>query len=236
MPKLHAVPMPASSPTPEHPDRLSDGALVRAVRAGDRSCFAALVQRYNQRLFRAARGVLGSDADAEDVVQEAHVTAFRKLAQLTDADAYGGWVTRIAVRAALQRIRSQKRVTEAKRAMRAETDVLSPSSAAPSGSDPERELAIAALRSKLERAIEGLSDEHRAVFMMRAVQEATTAETADALGLSEENVRVRLHRARAALREDLVDAPWPSAYRFLGDRCVAMTQGVMAIVNAETPT
>ncbi|MCA9576262.1 MAG: RNA polymerase sigma factor [Polyangiales bacterium] len=207
-----------------------DAALVRAVRRGERALFATLVQRYNQRLFRVARGIVRSDSDAEDVVQESHLAAFQHLHQLEDPAHYGAWVTRIAIRAALARARGQQR----------HGAMLASEPPAPSAPavDPETALATTTLRAQLEAAIDALDDAQRVVFMLRAVQEVSTAEAAEALGVSEENVRVRLHRARAALRSELRDAPWPSAYAFLGERCARMTRAVMgALVDpAEQPS
>lgn len=196
-----------------------DAAIVGAVRAGDHQRFAMLVQRYNQALFRVVRGIVRAEADAEDVLQEAHLSAFSHLDQLTDPAAYRGWVSRIAVRGALARVRSQQPL-----------DSLSaePVVAAATTLDPERALAATSLRAQLESAIDGLDDDQRAVFVMRVVHEASTSETAEALGLSEENVRVRLHRARAALRADLQEAPWPSVHQFDGARCERMANAVMA--------
>ena len=196
-----------------------DAAVVGAVRAGDHTLFAILVQRYNQRLFRVARGIVRSGADAEDVVQESHLAAFQKLNQLAEPKHYGAWVTRITVRAALARAQGQQR----------QNAVLASQPPGPSAPvvDPETAMATTALRTQLESAIDALADTQRVVFMMRAVQEASTSETAEALGVSEENVRVRLNRARTALRAELQDAPWPSAHAFLGDNCVRMTGAVM---------
>lgn len=196
-----------------------DGDIVGAVRAGQHQRFAMLVQRYNQALFRVVRGIVVAEADAEEVVQEAHLAAFSHLDQLTDPAAYRGWVLRIAVRGALARVRSR----QAGEVLSAELG--GGPSAAP---DPECAFAAASLRAQLESAIDGLDDDQRSVFVMRVVHEASTAETAEALGLSEENVRVRLHRARAALRADLNEAPWPSVHQFAGERCARMTSAVMA--------
>jgi len=112
--------------------------------------------------------------------------------------------------------------------MRAEADVaLADDRQASTAPDPERAFAASSLRAQLESAIDGLEDDQRSVFVMRVVHEASTSETAEALGLSEENVRVRLHRARAALRADLHEAPWPSVHQFAGARCERITQAVM---------
>src|SRR5215213_3493097 len=96
---------PAAMPT-----TLSDEEVVARVLAGDTSVFEILMRRYNQRLFRIARGILADDAEAEDVMQEAYVRAFRELATFRGEARFSTWLTRIACHEALARARKRRRL------------------------------------------------------------------------------------------------------------------------------
>ena len=207
-------------------DPRTDAELVDRVLAGERRLFAALVQRHNQRLFRIARAILRDDSEAEDAVQQAHVTAFRALTQLR-GDRYAAWLTRIAVNDAYERLRRRRRHAVVS-LDDAGGDVAMSRTATPEDDAYHRELG-----RLLERSIDELPDALRVVFVMREVEEIGTAETAEALGLSEAAVRVRLHRARAVLQATLTRAmeAAPVAFRFDGERCDRITRGVLAALG-----
>ncbi|HTM20774.1 MAG TPA: RNA polymerase sigma factor [Kofleriaceae bacterium] len=207
------------------PAELSDEALVARVRAGEGGLFEVLMRRHNQRAYRAARAIVRNDAEAEDVAQEAWVAAFSHLGAFEGRSAFSTWLTRIVINEALARLRRQKRAA-------LPLDEGAPMSRA--ADDPERDAWRAELSALLEGAIDRLPLGHRAVFMLRMVEQLSVAETADSLGLSEEAVRTRLHRARAALRRDLLarsDAELTSAFGFDGDRCNRITAAVMARIR-----
>jgi RNA polymerase sigma-70 factor, ECF subfamily len=202
----------------------SDADLVAAVLAGDRARFGVLVRRHNQRLYRAARAVLGDDAEAEDVVQEAYVRAYRHLAQFRGEASFSTWLVRIAVHEAIARRRARSRLVE-----------LAPEE--PSMQDersPEHHAMDAELARLLEREIDALPDGLRAVMVLRDVEEMDTAETAAVLGLSQEAVRVRLHRARRALQGALgetFERVAPATFRVAGVRCDRIAAQVEAALG-----
>ena len=209
--------IPASS-------ELDDRAAIARVLAGDRAAFEVLVRRHNQRLFRAARAITRSDADAEDVIQQAWLDVFRKLAQFRGDASFATWATRIAVHQAV--------VTTRKRPLVAE--VID----APSEVAPDAELSRAQIGALLESCLAGIPQGNREVMVLRDVLELDTAETAACLGLTEEAVRVRLHRARAAVAaavtEQLADHA-REIYTFDGARCDRITALVMCNVLAAAP-
>ena len=97
--------------------------LVERVRRGDRECFALIMRRYNQRLFRVARSIVGNDSEAEDVVQHAYVCAYTHLQQFAGAAAFSTWLTRIVINEALARIKTPRSRSES-RQRRASTGLL----------------------------------------------------------------------------------------------------------------
>jgi len=196
---------------------LSDEEIVKRVRDGDTAIFELIVRRYNQRLFRTTRAILRNDGEAEDVMQEAYVRAFVKLDQFAGEAKFSTWLTKIAVYEALGRLRRSKRQEELPEQMN-------------SSDNPERAAYGRELHSVLETAIDALPQLYRTVFVLREVEDMSVAETADCLGITEESVKTRFHRARALLRgrlERAIGAAASQAFSFLGPRCDRMTTGVM---------
>ncbi|MGF1465313.1 MAG: RNA polymerase sigma factor [Sandaracinaceae bacterium] len=204
---------------------LDDQAVVDHVLAGDLAAFEILMRRYNQRVYRAARAVLRDDAEAQDAAQQAWLAAYRHLGTWARRSAFPTWLLRIAVREAGRRRRAPHRAR-----LRL---VESPQGEA-NVSSPEAEAARAHLRAILEDAIDALPATLRTVLVLRDVEELSGPETAEALGLSDAAVRVRLHRARRALRERLetiLTDRIGEAYPFLGERCDQIVARVLRAVR-----
>ncbi len=231
--------MTQSAPkAPPAVDTTPDQTLVDRVRAGDAAAFELIMRRYNQRLYRIARAILRDPSEAEDVVQEAYVRAYTRLADFNGPDGFGAWLSRIASNEALGRIRKRGRVVaidDWRRGGGESDDDERGIETMPSPSPgPERLAASAELRSVIEDAIDGLPDDFRAVFVLRAVEGLTVAETAVSLGIVEATVKTRLHRARRLLRERIaarVDATAPGAFAFAGARCDRMVSRVTTLLG-----
>jgi RNA polymerase sigma-70 factor (ECF subfamily) len=195
---------------------LPDAEIVARVLAGAREDFEALVRRHNQRLFRAARAITHSDHEAEDVLQQAWLDIFRHLSQFRGDAAFTTWATRITVNAAIAHARKRPAIAEVEDA--------------PGGASPDVEVERAQLGKLLEASLATLPQGHREVLVLRDVLELDTAETAECLGLTDEAVRVRLHRARAALAAMLAEQMLDKIYAFAGERCDRITAYVMRAV------
>ncbi|HUS30481.1 MAG TPA: RNA polymerase sigma factor [Kofleriaceae bacterium] len=194
---------------------LSDTDLIARVVGGSREDFEALVRRHNQRLYRAARAIVKSDDEAEDVVQQTWLEVFRHLPQFRGDAQFTTWATRIAVNAALAVARKRPVIAEV-------SDVDAAHDEAPDQTVQREELGRV-----LEECLQRLPQGNREVMVLRDVLELDTAETAAMLGLSEEAVRVRLHRARAAVAADLTERMIDKVYSFDGERCNRLTAAVM---------
>jgi RNA polymerase sigma-70 factor (ECF subfamily) len=209
------------------PSTLSDEEVVERVLAGDSSLFEILMRRYNQRLFRVARSILADDAEAEDVMQDAYVRAYRELAGFRGEARFATWLTRIAVHEALARARKRRRLVP----IAASVDGREPPDPPALTRSPEREAENGELRAVLQETVEALPDPLRAVFCLREIEGLTSEQIADAVGISIENVRVRLHRAKAALRQKLDDRMGREMrllYLFDGACCDRVVEGVFA--------
>ena len=210
---------------------LDDATLVAWIRHGDRDAFRQLMRRCNQRLFRVARGVVNDDDEAEDVVQEAYVRAYEKIDGFRGEASLLTWLTRIVLNAAYARLRQRRgkvEVAQIEAAQQDERVVAFPSRFG--HEDPAAAATRAQIRVLVERAIDKLPEPFRIVFILREIEECTVEETAAALGLREETVKTRLHRARRQLRAALHDTlatTLADAFPFLGSRCERMTDEVL---------
>ncbi|MDQ5858386.1 MAG: RNA polymerase sigma factor [Acidobacteriota bacterium] len=215
--------MPRKKPVRvELTDFLPDNQLVRRVVAGEAALFEILVHRHSQRVYRAARAILKDDDEAADVVQETFVRAYRKLGQFAGRAKFSTWLTRIGVYEALARRRKSRAHAFTPREP---ADAKESRNDPDTGLDPERSVLVREVRALMETAIEDLPDLYRTVFVMRMVEEMSTADTAEVLNLSQDAVKTRLRRARALLREKLHAAVGPlgrEAFRFAGERCQRM--------------
>jgi len=209
----------------------SDEEVVSRVLGGETALFEIIMRRYNQRLYRVAQSILRNDAEAEDVMQDAYVRAYQHLGQFEGRAKFSTWLTRIAVHEALARAHRRSRVQEL--------------DAEPSGGymdplisntpDPEQQVSDHELVALLQTAVLALPTSYRSVLMLRDIEEMSTTETAQALDLTEENVKVRLHRARALLRREMfarAGAQRGNAFPFMGARCDRMVQAVMERIAA----
>ena len=218
---------------------LPDVEIVTRILAGDGRLFELIMRRYNQRLFRIVRALLGNDAEAEEVVQQAYVNAYTHLNQFAGQASFATWLTRIAVHESYASARRRKRTLGFPRVVEAGDTILDEGDTMPSSTpDPERQAATAEVRQLLEAAIDALRPTYRSVFVLREVEGLSTQETAETLGISEENVKIRFHRSKALLRKELFDRAGlaaSTAFPFLGARCDRMVRAVFARLGLSGP-
>lgn len=216
----------------------SDEEVVERVLAGDTGLFEVIVRRYNQRLYRVAYSILGHKDEAEDVMQEAYVRAFHKLAQFEGRAKFSTWLTRIAVYEASARARRSRRLVPIDTGGREDgTEGLLARRPSP-GPSPEEHVGNRELRGVLTEAVEELPEIYRVAFVLRDVEGLDTAETAASLGISETAAKVRLHRARRMLRDSVerrVGDEVQGLFEFHLRRCDRIVAGVFARIAATAP-
>jgi RNA polymerase sigma-70 factor, ECF subfamily len=220
--------MTEKAPAPASSSAVPDEEILERVLAGDTALYEILIRRYNTRLYRTVRAVLRSDRDVEDVMQDAYVLAFRNLANFEGRSRFSTWLTRIAVNEALARLQESKR-TEEWDAM--DESRQSAVAASRGTADPEAEAASEEWKRLLERSIESLPESYRVVVMLRDVEGMSTSETAECLSITEDNVKVRLHRAHGLLRKEIYAKARVSAgeaFPFPAVRCDRVVAGVFA--------
>jgi RNA polymerase sigma-70 factor (ECF subfamily) len=211
------------------PDALTDGEVIARVLAGDTAIFELLMRRYNQRVYRCVRGIVSDDNEAQDVMQQAYVNAFAGLASFQGRSSFSTWLTRIALNEALARVKpgplrlvgvEEERVGELR-------------SEAP---DPEHRAAAAQMGRIVELEVAALPVMYRSVLLMREIEGLTTGETADCLGISEDTVKTRLHRARTMLRDQLFQragVTFDDLFTFGSSRCDHLVETVLRRISED---
>ena len=211
---------------------LPDDDIIRQVIDGNTAMFELLMRRYNERIYRAARAILRDEQEIEDVMQQAYVNAFTHLRQFSGASRFSTWLTKIAIHEALARVRRRGRYET----FDDNLPGAEPSMSRNPSENPERQAFTGELRGLLEWAIDTLPDGMREVFVLRDVEGLSTSDVAEALGVSEDAVKTRLSRGRAALRRVLLErtgATAPEAFRFYRPRCDRVVAHVMRIVGEQ---
>lgn len=189
---------------PTNTSLLDESALIAAAQAGRQEAFAEIVERHSGTIYNLALRLMGNPQEAEDVLQEAFISAFRALSRFEGRSQLGTWLYRIAYNAALMRLRRRQAPTfSLDEPWAADDGELIPRQFVDWSALPDDMLLNKELRSVLETALGTLPQSLRSVFVLRDIEGLSTAETAEALMLTETNVKVRLHRARLALRERL---------------------------------
>ncbi len=225
-----------SQPRSSATTALDDNALADRIGRRDQAAFEALMRRYNSKLFRVARAIVKDDGDAEDVLQEAYLQAYRNIATFRGESQLSTWLTRIVVNQSLMRLRRQKR-----------DRVVVSFGAHPEGSDrteadvaddrtesPPSAMLRAEVRRILERRIDELPVAFRTVFVLRDVEDLSVQETAECLSIPAATVRTRLFRARTLLREALardMDAATVDVFGFAGERCDRIVARTLARIS-----
>lgn len=214
-------PQPSTIPPPSRDP--SDLELVSRILAGDQSMLELVMRRYNGLLYRLARAIVADDDEARDVVQAAYIQAYYHLEQFRGPFGIQSWLARIAVNEANARRRRKSPTLVC-------DDETLQAVAAHESFEPEHIAMSTQTTLLVERAIERLPDDFRAVFVLRGVQQLTVAETSAALGVKPATVKTRFHRARAMLRASLGPLPAEAvqrAFKFDGVRCDEIVAAVL---------
>ena len=190
------------SPHPETPD---EEQLLAGLRRGDDDAFELLVRTYGGRLLQVARRFLREE-DARDALQEAFLSAFKSIERFDGKAKISTWLHRIVVNAALMRLRKKSSQVEESLEPLLPTfleDGHRANPGSPWPENPEETLGREELRDSVRQAIDQLPVKYRSVVLLRDIEQLSGAETGELLGLTPNAVKVRLHRARQALREIL---------------------------------
>jgi RNA polymerase sigma-70 factor (ECF subfamily) len=209
-----------------------EGDLVARARAHEEAAVRTIIQRYNRRLYRIARGILRDDSEAEDAVQDTYLKAFTHLGNFRGEARVGTWLCRIAMNEALERLRRRRPMLDWNAMAETEdasADIIRMPFKA-SQPDPERATAQHQIKRLLEREIDRLPDEFRMVVIARVVEEMSVEDTASLLNIEPATVKTRLHRARDKLRtaiEAQIGPVLKDVFPFEDPRCARIADNVV---------
>jgi RNA polymerase sigma-70 factor, ECF subfamily len=192
------------TPTKGSPATFDESALVARAQAGDAQAFTELVNHYERKIYRLAKHITQNDEDAEDVLQETFLKAYEHLDTFQGNSKFYTWIVRIGVNEALMKLRKRKgdRTVPLDEPVDTGEEMVAREIAVWED-NPEDRYSREEMREILDRAVESLKPDFRTVFVLRDIEEMSTEETAESLGISVPAVKSRLLRARLALREKL---------------------------------
>lgn len=218
---------------------LDEPALIRLAQARQPDAIRTIITRYNQRLYRLARSITRNDADAEDVVQEAYLHAFRAIGGFRGEASLATWLSRITINQALGRLRRMRRREKLNASLGFQpTASVIPFPVATSTDDPERSMAQKELLQLVEKASDNLPEIYRVVFVARVIEGLSVEETAQVLDILPATVKSRLHRARFQVKREVEAQIGPlllDAFPFAGERCSRLTQAVIEKLGFREP-
>ena len=199
-------------------DQIPDEVLITKILAGEKNLFEHIIRRYNQRLFRVGMSLLNNDAEAEDAMQNAYISTYEHLAKFENRSSFGTWLTRIMLNECLAQKKKKQRF-KAAMGQQPENNI--------SMTTPAYVLANKELNTALENALQQLPEKYRIVFVLREIEDMPVKETAEALHIEQPNVKVRLNRAKAMLRDNLNRHVKDHIYNFHLSRCDRMVNHVL---------
>ncbi|MGV3503209.1 MAG: RNA polymerase sigma factor [Adhaeribacter sp.] len=212
--------------------RIPDAEVVERVLHGEKELYELLMRRHNQKLYRTIRCYLKREAEAEDAMQDTYLKAYEKLHQFRQDAQFSTWLIRIGINTALGRLRQNKRSAPTAALEDLLDNNLILQLPEPSQMNPEKIAMQEELKRLLEKAVDRLPEKYRLIYVLREMEDMPVSEISQCLELSESNVKVRVHRAKALLKEDLYKLSHSrEVFEFGSRRCDALVAGVMAALK-----
>jgi RNA polymerase sigma-70 factor (ECF subfamily) len=208
-------------------EQLTDHDIINKVLNGQKEYYALIVRRYNQLLYRIASTILNDNIHTEDVMQVAYIKAYQNLSQFSSKSSFATWLTKILINEALHTLKNRKRI----RLLPSDHALLSIHTKT-DNRNPLKKIVNTELRNQLEEAIKKLPPIYRQVFIMREIEQMSVSETKECLNISENNIKVRLTRARQLLKKSLSANSTNDIYHFHLDRCDRIAIGVMNTISS----
>ncbi|MBO9683250.1 MAG: RNA polymerase sigma factor [Flavisolibacter sp.] len=204
---------------------ISDKEIIVRVLNGEKDLYAMIVRRYNERLYRVGASMIHDDAEIEDAMQTAYINAYENLGKFAFKAAFSTWLTKILINECILRLKKRRSYVFLNKEVAVNRDYREQTMDVQT---PAVKMLNSELKIKLEEAIRQLPEKYRVVFVMREIENMTVAETQSCLNLTEVNVKVRLNRAKALLRNALSTYyNKEEIFHFHLSRCDRMVERVM---------
>lgn len=206
--------------------QLTDNQIIRRVISGEKEIFEILIRRYNQTLYRVVRGYVHDEDDVMDIMQDTYLKAYNKIDQYRLDALFSTWLIRIGINEALQSLRRNKKMVRMKAEVSSDHQIESNKHI--STSTPETSTINNEMKVLLEKAISQINEKYRIVFILCEVERLSQQEVADCLQISVSNVKVRLHRAKNLIKNQLLTLSHDtSIFEFGNAKCDLVVGNVM---------
>ena len=207
---------------------ISESDIINRIKNGEKELYEILLRRNNQKLYRVIRSYIKSTHEIEDIMQNTYLNAYEKLSQFKSNSKFSTWLIRIGINEALARLREQAKVFNMDK--REDNPQINSILEIPENSqlNPETKIINDEAKKLLEYILDSLDSKYRIVYIMKEIEGMSIKEIADCLHLSKSNVKVRLHRAKAMMKEKLnLVTNQQEIFEFGNSRCDAVTYNVM---------
>jgi len=211
--------------------KLTDSEVIKRILSGEKELYEVLMRRHNQKLYRVVRSYVKSDEEVQDIMQDSYIKAYEKLYQFKHDALFYTWLVRIGINESLSMLRNKGRQAHLFEPSGAHTDVIAleiPDSEQP---NPERKMIRQEAKHLLEKAIDALEEKYRIVYMLKEIEGMSIPEISACLEVTVGNVKVRLHRARIMIKEELYElSQQTDVFEFGSRRCDALVDQVMQML------
>jgi len=212
--------------------KISESEIIKRIISGEKELFEILLRRNNQKLYRVIRSYIKDTAEIEDIMQNTHLKAFEKLYQFKQSSAYSTWLIRIGINETLARLKEKGRIynlNDQSQSFTSNTILEMPDK---DQLNPEKRIIREEAKQLLESTIDSLDTKYRTVYVLKEIEEMSIKEISDCLNISTSNVKVRIHRAKAILKEKLYDLTKnQEVFEFGFSRCDRITENVMNLIS-----
>jgi RNA polymerase sigma factor (sigma-70 family) len=182
-------------------DSISENEIISRILLGEKNLYAGIMRKYNQRLYRLGMSIIKDDSEVEDVMQVTYIKAYENLGKFQFKSGFSTWITKILINESLLRLKKRKQLLHINDDSAQNQTQYQPVDF----QTPLMKVINSELKQILEDAILNLPEKYRSVFIMREIENMNVSETQECLDLSETNVKVRLNRAKAMLKNSLAD-------------------------------
>lgn len=211
--------------------KISDSDVVRRILAGEKELYEILLRRNNQTLYRVVRSYLKEEKEIEDIMQNTYLKAFEKLYQFKHHSKFTTWLIRIGINEALTRLKEKGKYFTLYESEDKSSKLNLLEFPDSKQLNPEKIIIRQEAKQMLEKAIDKLDLKYRAVYMLREIEELSISDISDCLKLSNTNVKVRIHRAKSKIKENLYElSSKKDLYEFGYNKCDNLVEKVMKTI------
>ena len=185
--------------------KISDSDVIKRIIRGEKELYEILLKRYNQKLYRVIRSYVKDTQEIEDIMQNTYLKAYEKLYQFKATSAFSTWLIRIGINEALARIKTKNKVFLINGQSNDSSSNIIVQMPNRDQLNPENKIIRQEAKQFIESAIDRLKPKYKTVYIMKEVEEMSIKEISKCLGLTDSNIKVRLHRAKKILKEQLYE-------------------------------